>query len=242
MWYTIYMTRYDYTKEQVELALKDAKTIKEFLVNLGMKINNGNYRQAQRITAEFGLELPKFDYSNATHHLIVKNTIPDSEFFSEGVLRTGPSLKKRLIKDHGLEDKCYGEGCSVTNTWLGKKITIQVDHIDGNKFNNKVDNLRLLCPNCHAQTDTYGNNLSSVTVRYNYCSCGVRISRTSLKCNKCENAQRLNRGSSTYPPIEELIEMIRNSSFLAVGKELGVSDNAVRKYLQRRGVDTKTIK
>jgi len=52
-----------------------------------------------------------------------------------------------------------GRKCSVCSLedWMGKEITLEVDHIDGRHYNNNVENLRLICPNCHSQTDTYKN-------------------------------------------------------------------------------------
>ena len=52
-----------------------------------------------------------------------------------------------------------GEKCEVCGVvdWQGQPLTFQVDHVDGNRTNNSLDNLRVLCPNCHSQTDTYGH-------------------------------------------------------------------------------------
>lgn len=61
-------------------------------------------------------------------------------------------LRKRLIKDKILEPKCYS--CEGTE-WLGKPIPLELEHIDGNKYNHKRENLTLLCPNCHTFTPTY---------------------------------------------------------------------------------------
>lgn len=62
-------------------------------------------------------------------------------------------LKKRLLEDGLIEKKC--KMCDVTDTWNNKPIELELDHIDGNSKNHHYKNLRLLCPNCHSQTDTF---------------------------------------------------------------------------------------
>lgn len=61
-------------------------------------------------------------------------------------------LKKRLLKENMLDSIC--NECGISE-WNGKEICLQLDHIDGNSHNHVFENLRLLCPNCHSQTDTY---------------------------------------------------------------------------------------
>lgn len=70
------------------------------------------------------------------------------------VVKYHHSLRKYLLKNKLKESKCGI--CGIT-TWLNKSITIQVHHIDGNTFNNVLNNLKMVCPNCHTQTDTYGH-------------------------------------------------------------------------------------
>jgi Zn finger protein HypA/HybF involved in hydrogenase expression len=84
-----------------------------------------------------------------------------------GVERTGSIAKRFLIEKHGA--KCFNCNWSETNVHTGK-VPIELDHKDGNCSNNRLDNLRLLCPNCHSLTSTYkggnkGKNKSSE--RYN---------------------------------------------------------------------------
>ena len=67
-------------------------------------------------------------------------------------------LKNRLIAERVKENKC--EVCGITE-WKGKVLTMQLDHIDGDPHNHKLNNLRMICPNCHCQTETWcGKNKS----------------------------------------------------------------------------------
>ncbi len=62
-------------------------------------------------------------------------------------------LKLRLFAEGLKENKC--EICGISE-WNGLKLNCQLDHIDGNKNNNNLENLRIICPNCHSQTETFG--------------------------------------------------------------------------------------
>lgn len=67
-------------------------------------------------------------------------------------------LKIRLLKENIIEDKC--NRCGIEK-WNNNKIVKELNHIDGNRFNHKLDNLELLCPNCHSQTKNYrGKNIN----------------------------------------------------------------------------------
>lgn len=62
---------------------------------------------------------------------------------------------KRAMLAAGVQQCCAIEGCGLTH-WLGRPISLHLDHMNGDKHDNRFENLRLLCPNCHSQTDTYG--------------------------------------------------------------------------------------
>jgi hypothetical protein len=66
----------------------------------------------------------------------------------------GKRLKKIVIVNGLLEDICAL--CHLANKWNGKPINLQIDHINGNAVDNRIENLRILCPNCHSQTDSFG--------------------------------------------------------------------------------------
>jgi hypothetical protein len=63
-----------------------------------------------------------------------------------------PKLRRKLIEDGIKEEKC--EMCGLTE-WMGNKIVLELHHIDGNRFNNDLSNLQILCPNCHSLTPNH---------------------------------------------------------------------------------------
>jgi endogenous inhibitor of DNA gyrase (YacG/DUF329 family) len=81
----------------------------------------------------------------------VSETVPRIE---EGLVPDGsPALKKYLIETRG--ESC--EECGQDNAWNNKPLVLQLDHIDGDSDNNFPSNIRLLCPNCHSQTENFGS-------------------------------------------------------------------------------------
>ena len=80
------------------------------------------------------------------------DTIPRIER-GEATHNSGATLKRYLIETRG--NKC--SNCGQSSIWNNKPLILQLDHIDGNSDNNYPENLRLLCPNCHSQTENFGS-------------------------------------------------------------------------------------
>lgn len=74
-------------------------------------------------------------------------------------------LKLRLLKEGIKDERCESPECIITNTWNGKKLVLHLDHIDGNSLNHKLENLQLLCPNCHSQTSTYSGKRKTYKIK-----------------------------------------------------------------------------
>lgn len=228
------------TEEAAKSALENSDSLKDFIQNLGMKVNNGNYTRAKSIIEKYGLKIPTYNQSKHMENLKNKNKIPNEEYFCKGTLRSGTSIKKRLIEDYKIEDKC--SICGQGPEWNGAPLCLQVDHIDGDRFNNELNNLRIVCPNCHTQTETYGNGRK--IRQYSYCHCGIRISKGSVNCKAhAEMPNNTGKYSIDYPPVEDIIKsIIDNGGWSAAERVLGIGQNSLRKHLKRNGVDPSSIK
>ena len=114
---------------------------------LGMK-----YETMNRYFKKYGI-----DYKGNPHRIGMpheESRIPLEKIFNNEVVYSTASLKKRLIEAGIKENKCENPECGI-NEWNGKEIPLELHHIDGNHYNNNLDNLQLLCPNCHAQTEFF---------------------------------------------------------------------------------------
>ena len=146
-----------YTKELLESIVKAVYSFSDIARELGLKPHSGNIRTIHSKLDEF-----KLDYSHFKGHAWNKGgTNPNSKkqdltevLVKNSSYKNTNSLRNRLIKEGFKPSKC--EICGV-DEWLGNPISLQLHHIDGDKTNNELNNLQVLCPNCHSQTDNYGS-------------------------------------------------------------------------------------
>lgn len=130
--------------------------------------------------------------------------------------------------------------------WQGKPLVLTMDHIDGDTTNNELTNLCWICPNCDRQLPTYaGRNRSKVfkefgtteNVGKDKCPiCGEWKWSRSQYCLNCRHKVQREH----VPSRETLKSKIRETSFLQIGKEYGVSDNGVRKWCREYGLPSKS--
>lgn len=142
----------NYTDEDFIKAVKESSSVHQVLSKLNLKKAGGNYQCAKDRIKKLNLDTSHFHGKNWNKGKQLPKRQPIESYLVDGKLVQSNSLKKRLINEGLKEHKC--EECGITH-WNGKIAPIELDHVNGNRYDNRLENLRILCPNCHAQTETY---------------------------------------------------------------------------------------
>jgi hypothetical protein len=137
--------------------VSQARSIRGVLISLGLVPAGGNYATVKRRIAALGLKTDHF--LGQAHLRGKKNLWHPKTPLHEVLVKNAPRgashtnrLKRRLVREGIFEWKCYR--CQRTK-WLGQPIPLELEHINGDRRDNRLCNLTLLCPNCHALTPTY---------------------------------------------------------------------------------------
>jgi hypothetical protein len=156
--------------------------------------------------------------------------VPVSKYLVHGVRSISNQAIKRKLLDEGLlEDVCAL--CGLLPEWNGSLLCLQLDHVNGDNTDNRLENLRLLCPNCHTQTDTHSGKHKP-----NKCyGCGKKISRGAKTCIQCSNASKT-RPRKFEIDATTLARLVWEKPTSEIARELGVSDQAVAKRCKALGI------
>lgn len=138
--------------------VKTSESISDIATKLGYRSKGGGVTKLikDRIK-ELNIDISHFN-RYAKGNLTEKNKPLEDILVQNSTYTNNTSLKKRLLETQLIEYRCYICGISE---WNNQPLSLQLDHINGNNKDNRIENLRLLCPNCHSQTDTFsGRNAS----------------------------------------------------------------------------------
>lgn len=143
-----------FTRQEIDQFVKESCSYAQ----LALKCGYGQTSGSSTNQIKYMIKLLELDVSHFTGQgwLLGKTYdsqayIPFEEYIKGDSVQTN-KVRKKLIKEGLKEPKCE---CCQNVTWNGQPIPLEVHHKDGDKTNNDLSNLQLLCPNCHALTDTY---------------------------------------------------------------------------------------
>ncbi|MEU6541767.1 HNH endonuclease signature motif containing protein [Streptomyces sp. NPDC046859] len=147
-----------WTRDILQEAVTASTNMSEVLRHLGLDVVGGHHTHISRRIRSYGIDTSHFAPAVRTERQRDNRRRRTAEeiltVLASG--RTGrvPSARlKRAMREKGVPERCAL--CGVEGVWLGEPLPLEVDHIDGEWRNNRFENLRLLCPNCHSTTDRY---------------------------------------------------------------------------------------
>lgn len=219
----------NYTKEELENIVKNSSSIKEVILKLGYSTNSGS----NSTTVKNRLEKYNIDYSHFGN--LHKEKRNEENIFIEDSTASQQTLRRWYIKGNYTEYKC--SICGQLPIWQNKELTLILDHINGHNKDNRLKNLRWVCPNCNQQLDTTGfkkirvDSTKHIEKKYYCIDCGKEITKNATRCVDCANKSR--QKISKEINREELKDLIRRLPFTQAAKEYNITDNGLRKWCDK---------
>jgi hypothetical protein len=141
-----------YEKNRFIEIISISKTLSDVARMLNLEPSKGNRDTIKKYIDEYNLDIEHFGYLSGNSNNFIKKDTNDILNNKVTYSNTG-NLKKRLYKEGLKNREC--ELCGQNEEWFGKSISLILDHINGVNNDNRIENLRLLCPNCNATLDTH---------------------------------------------------------------------------------------
>lgn len=223
----------NFTKEQLDEIVKNNYNFKACLRILGYTNPSGDTVKAfKQKLKDLNISTEHFKNSIILKDNNQKIINPETELFIEDSPFQQSTLRKYYEKIFP-QTRC--SICNLLPQWNEKKLIFILDHINGKNHDNRLENLRWVCPNCNSQLSTTGSRNCNKTPikdkKMNYCiDCGQAISLKSTRCLNCEQQWREKMDKANRPNRELLKILVRNKSFAEIGRDYNVSSKMVSKW------------
>jgi hypothetical protein len=145
-----------WTREVLQSAVSASHTMAEVLRRLGLDPVGGNHAHISRRLSVYGIDTSHLDRSSRRAARVPRPRHQDWPLVRQepgAARRIKNPLLRKAIRAAGLPERC--SDCGNPGEWQGEQLMLEVDHVNGDWSDNRLPNLRFLCPNCHATTDTY---------------------------------------------------------------------------------------
>ncbi len=213
-------------REVLQKMFDENSTVVDILSKLDLNPYSGNHRTLKLRIIEDNIDLTLFNINSKKYRedFLSKNRkkISDDKIFCiNSKYIFGNNLKKRLINAYNIPYKCTI--CGNPGIHNGAKLNLQLDHINGVHNDNRLENLRFLCPNCHSQTCTFSGKKAKKPRK-------IKPSKIIIHKTKI-----------CWPDKEKLEQLVWEKSMLALSKELGVSDVTIAKKCKKLNISLPPI-
>ncbi len=220
--------------------VNSCKTYTECIIKLGLSPRcSGNFQTIKKYIKKYEIDISHFEtgFSNGN---IPKNKKELEEILVKSSFFTRTHLKSKLYKEGIKKKEC--EICGLGESWFnGSKIVHILDHINGDPYDNRIENLRIVCPNCNSTLRTNNGRNKAKYIHdpltgeyksekiYKKCECGKVILKDSKFCSKCngDKQRKVKR-----PSFEELKRLVKENGNTGVGRIYGVTEACVRKWIK----------
>lgn len=199
--------------EKLKQIVSESNNITEVCLKFYGNKHYGNRQTLKKYIDDYCIDVSHFGKRsfNVGNNFI---KTPTSEILVSGSTFNTTNLKKRLYNEGLKQPIC--ELCGQDENWYGKKMSLILDHINGINNDHRLENLRIVCPNCNATLDTHsGKNVKREKKR--------KYTRTRLE-------ESINQRKVKRPTYEQLLNEIKELGYSGTGRKYGVSDNAIRKW------------
>lgn len=228
-----------YTETEAREAIAASSCWSEALRHLGVRPAGGHHKTLKKWAARWQISNDHFDPNVARAKASRAQGLPLATILVEGSTYSRGHLKERLYEE-GLKQRAC-ELCGQGESWRGQPMSLILDHVNGVGGDHRLENLRIVCPNCAATLQTHcGRHRRRPPRACLVCGemflpryagqrhCGMACWRQSDEPHRPKPEQR----KVPRPPYDQLLAELEASSYVAVAREYGVSDNAVRKWVR----------